>query len=161
MNEIEYEKMQEQAAIGQAISVAVKAVFSDYLENLPEDEQTMERLQRASYKYTDAGVSVGFKLFDGTYIWSGDPRAEDLSLVNQIEDICIGSIIEGSDAEIDPVWLDLPKIADGSDKALDMNPDDTVEQLAVRRWYDTLESVNDEACALWHEANAADDEEAA
>jgi len=157
MNEIEYYEMQEQAAIGQAIGMAVAAIFSEYLEHLPKDERTMERLQHAAYKYTDAGVSVGFRLFDGTYVWNGDLRAQDLSLVNQIEDICIGSIVEGSDAEVPPVWLNLLKIADGSDKACDKHPNDTIEELAVRRWYETLEYVNDEACALWHEAN---DEEA-
>ena len=157
MNEIEYYEMQENAAIGQAIGMAVSAIFNEYLEHLPEAERTMRQLQRAAYKYTDAGVSVGFKLFDGSCVWNGDSLANDLSLVNQIEDICIGSIVEGSDAEVPPVWLNLHKIADGSDKACDKYPDDTVEQLAIRRWYETLEWVNDEACALWHEAN---DEEA-
>ena len=147
MDEIEYEKMQECAAIGQALAECVKAIMAEH------DATTLYGLQRAAYKYTECGVSVGFRLFDGSYMWNGDDRADEESLVTRIEDICISSIVEGSDAEVPPVWLDLLGIADGSDSICKKYPDETVGQLAVRRWYDVLESVNDEACALWHEAN--------
>lgn len=155
MNEIEYEQMQESAAIGQALAECVKAVMEEY------DATTLYDLQRAAYKYTECGVSVGFRLFDGLYIWNGDDRADEESLVTHVKDICISSIVEGSDAEVPPVWLNLLGIADGSDSICEKYPDETVGQLAVRRWHNVLESVNDEACALWHEANdESDDEEA-
>ena len=147
MNEIEYEKMQEYAAIGQALAECVNAIMAEYDATTPYD------LQRGAYKYTDCGPSVGFRLFDGSCIWNGDDRANDPSWVAHVEDICIGSIVEGSDAEVPPVWLNLLGIADGSDRICEKYPDETVEQLAVRRWYDVLKDVNDEACALWHEAN--------
>ena len=147
MNEIEYEEMQEFAAIGQALSDCVQAIMAEH------DATTLYDLQRAAYKYTECGVSVGFHLFDGSYIWNGDDRADDPKLVAHVQDICISSIVEGSDAEVPPVWLDLLGIADGSDSICKKYPDETVGQLAVRRWHNVLESVNDEACTLWHEAN--------
>lgn len=155
MNEIEYEKMQESAAIGQALAECVKAVMEEY------DATTLYDLQRAAYKYTECGVSVGFHLFDGLYIWNGDDRADEELLVTYVKDICISSIVEGSDAEVPPVWLNLLGIADGSDSICERYPDETVGRLAVRRWRDVLEDVNSEACELWHEANdESDDEEA-
>jgi hypothetical protein len=152
MNEIEYNEMCESAAIGQALSECVNAIMAEY------DATTLYDLQRGAYKYTDCGPSVGFQLHDGSYIWNGDDRAHDPKYVADVEDICIGSIVEGSDAEVPPVWLNLLGIADGSDRICEKYPDESVGQLAVRRWYDVLKDVNDEACALWHEAN---DEEAA
>ena len=156
MNEIEYEKMQESAAIGQALSECVNAIMAEC------DATTLYGLQRAAYKYTDCGVSVGFRLFNGSYIWNGDDHADDPKLVAHVQDICISSIVEGSDAEVPPVWLNLLGIADNSDRICEKHPDKSVGQLAVRRWYDVLKDVNDEACSMWHEANdESDDEEAA
>ena len=147
MNEIEYNEMCESAAIGQALSECVKAIMAEY------DATLLSQLQRGAYKYTDCGASVGFRLMDGTFIWNGYDRAQDPKCVADVEDICISSIVEGSDAEVPPVWLGLPKIADGSARICERYPDETIEQLAVRRWYDVLEDVNSEACALWHETN--------
>lgn len=147
MNEIEYHEICESAAIGQALAECVKAIMEEY------DATLLSQLQRSAYKYTDCGPSVGFQLHDGSYIWNGDGRARDSKCVADVEDICIGSIVEGSDAEVPPVWLNLLKIADGSDPICDKHPDKTVGQLAVQRWYDVLEEVNSEACALWHQAN--------
>jgi len=157
VNEIEYEKMQESAAIGQALSECVNAIMAEF------DATTLYGLQRGAYKFTDCGPSVGFQLFDGSHIWNGDDRARDLSWVSHVQDICISSIVEGSDAEVQKVWLNLLGIADGSDRICDQYPEETVGQLAVRRWDHVLGVVNDEACTLWHEANdewdEADDEE--
>ena len=150
MNEIEYHEMCESVAVGQALSKCVEAIMAEY------DATTLYGLQRGAYKYTDCGPSVGFRLMDGTFIWNGDDGADDPKYVADVEDICIGSIVEGSDAEVPLVWLDLPKIADGSARICERYPDETVGQLAVRRWYDVLEDVNSEACALWHEVNEED-----
>ena len=155
MNEIEYNEMCESAAIGQALSECVTAVMAEY------DATLLSQLQRSAYKYTECGASVGFRLMDGTFIWNGDDRADEELLVTYVKDICISSIVEGSDAEVPEVWLNLLGIADGSDPICEKYPDESVGQLAVRRWHNVLESVNDEACALWHEANdESDDEEA-
>ena len=153
MNEIEYEKMQESAAIGQALADCVNAIMVEY------SATTLAQLQRSAYKWTECGPSVGFRLFDGSYIWEGEDRAKNPSWVAHVQDICIGSIVESSDSEVTPVWLNLLGIADGSDRICEKYPDESVGQLAVRRWYDVLKDVNDEACALWHEAN--DEEDAA
>mgnify|MGYP003339749754 FL=1 len=101
MNEIEYYEMQENVATGQAIALCVKAILSE------ESAQTLAQLQRSAYKYTDAGVSVGFLLDDGSYLWNGDSRAADPAMIDRVVDICVSSIVEGSDAEVPPVWIDI------------------------------------------------------
>ncbi len=151
MNEMEYNEMCESAAIGQALFECVEAIMAEY------DATLLSQLQRSAYKYTECGASVGFRLMDGTFIWNGDDRARDPKHVADVEDICIGSIVEGSDAEVPPLWLNLSKIADGSDQICERYSDETVGNLSVRRWYDVLEVVNNEACALWHEANGEDE----
>ena len=139
MDENDYFQAQEDAAIGKALDAAVRAVLGLYEANSLSD------LQRRAYKYSACGVSVGFLMFDGSYIWSGAEQAHDIRAVDCVEDICISSIVEGSDAEVPPVWLGLVAIADGSHPDCQMYPDDTVEQLAIRCWIEALEDVEDEA----------------
>lgn len=152
MDEIEYHDMQEDAAIGQCIGQCVRAILNRY------DATTLAHLQRSAYKYSDCGVSVGFRLYDGTYIWNGDERARDPAMVDMVEDICVSSIVEGSDAEVPPVWLDIVKLADGSSPDCDEYPDDTIEQLALRRWDEVMCGVESEAHYLWIEANEEEEE---
>lgn len=147
MNEIEYYNMQESVAIGEGIGQCVRAILNHY------EVDTLAGLQRIAYKYSDCGVSVGFRLYDGAYIWSGDERARDPAMVDMVEDICISSIVEGSDAEVSPIWMDIVKLADGSDPDCDKYPDDTVEQLALRRWDEVMCEVESAAHYLWIEAN--------
>jgi hypothetical protein len=147
MDEIEYHQMQEDAAIAANIGKAVRAILNHY------DATTLARLQRNAYKYSDCGVSVSFRLYDGTYIWNGDSRALDPAMVDMVEDICISSIVEGSDAEVEPFWLDIVKLADGSDRACEKYPDDSIEQLALRRSDEAIHYVESEAHCLWVEAN--------
>ena len=139
MDENDYFQSQEDAATGKALDAAVRAVLGLYEANSLSD------LQRRAYKYSACGVSVGFLMFDGSYIWSGAEQAHDIRAVDCVEDICISSIVEGSDAEVPPVWLSLVAIADGSHPDCQMYPDDTVEQLAIRCWIEALEDVEDEA----------------
>jgi hypothetical protein len=150
MNENDYFQAQEDAAIGKALDAAVQAVLGIY------DATPLSDLQRCAYMYSACGVSVGFLMSDGSYIWNGAKQAHDLSAVDCVEDICISSIVEGSDAEVPPVWLGLVAIADGSHRDCEKYPDDTVEQLAIRRWTETLAYVEAEADALWREANEED-----
>lgn len=147
MDEIEYHDLQEAAAIANNIGKAVRAILDLY------DATTLAGVQRGAYKYSDCGVSVGFRLYDGTYIRSGGERAHDPAMIDMVEDVCISSIVEGSDAEVSPIWMDIVKLADGSDPDCDKYPDDTVEQLALRRWDEVMCEVESEAHYLWIEAN--------
>ena len=142
MDENDYFQAQEDAATGKALDAAVRAVLGIY------DATSLSDLQRCAYK-SECGVSVGFLMSDGSCIW----KAHDIRAVDCVEDICISSIIEGSEAYVPPVWLGLVAIADGSDRDCEKYPDDTVEQLAIRRWHEVLAYVEAEADVLWHEAN--------
>ncbi len=145
MNEKDYYEMQESVAIGQAIGLCVRAILSD------NSAQTLGQLQRSAYKYTAAGVSVGFMLHDGSYLWNGDPRAHDPAMIDNVADICVSSIVEGSDAEVAPVWVGIMDIVNGA------NEDVAAE--AVYRYSKIVADVDAHACDLWHEANAGGDDD--
>lgn len=131
MNEIDYERMQEDAAIGQAIAANLEAILSENAADM-----TVESLDRSLYKYTECGAYLSVQLHDGTWRHSGDLTGIENSNVRQL---LVGSIVEGSDAEVcaDPIDL--------------IDYDDPQE--AVRVFNKTVEWVNDEACTLWHEVN--------
>ena len=139
MDEIEYHDMQEAAAIAENIGRCVRAILNRY------GATTLAGVQRGAYKYSDCGVSAGFRLYDGTYIWSGGERAHDPAMIDMVEDVCISSIVEGIDAGVSPVWLGLVGLADGSDPDCDKYPNDTIEQLTERRWDETMRYVESEA----------------
>jgi hypothetical protein len=150
MDENDYFQAQEDAETGKALNAAVRAVLGIY------EADYLSAFQRRAYRYSECGVSVGFAMANGPNIWTGDLRATNISAVDLVEDICISSIVEGSDAEVPPVWLGLVSIADGSHPDCQMYPDDTVEQLAIRRWTEALAYVEAEADGLWREANAGE-----
>lgn len=116
------------------------------LENLSAilDGRTLYGLQRDAYKYTDAGVSVGFRLYDGSYLWNGDARAHDPAMIRRVEAIGVGSIVEGSDAEIPVEWLTLsddPYCVEGG------------APLCRDAYHALLARIDAEACAAWDEVN--------
>jgi hypothetical protein len=76
------------------------------------------KFQKALYKGSEAGIWVKAK---------------------QQDQITIGSIVEGSDAEAAPITLTWPF----TDKEI----------------WAAVQELNDEACALWGEANCEDEEE--
>lgn len=134
MDEIEYYGMQEEAEMGRATLRALRAILQAH------GAETLADLQRNAYKYTDAGVSVGFLLHDGTYLWSGDARARDPEMLGMVSAIGVSSIIEGSDAEISPQWLELKDYCDEGGEAL-----------VVAAYGELVAKVNDEACDLFRE----------
>jgi hypothetical protein len=139
MNEVQYEAMQEDAAIGQAMAEALQYVIDHY------GVETVERLGRSIYKYTDCGAWLSVKLHDGT--WKHTGNLTDVSIGN-VRALMVGSIVEGSDAEVKATPLDLMDyLEEGGEKRL---LDDLEE---------TIEWVDGEAGALWDEANGSDDEE--
>lgn len=166
--ERDYHNQQESAAIGEIISSCAKAIFDAW------DAETMYQLQRHAFKYTDAGVSVSFELYGydeddsleahiggceprpSPYVYCGDKRAETITQPwLSIRKIGVSSIVEGSDAEVPVQWLDLEAYADEDRSEGDL-PD--LCAAAVSDFNKIVHEVNDEACALWHEANDEDDD---
>lgn len=126
MNEIEYERMQEDAAIGQAIADNLNAILGD----APD----VRALYRRIYKYTECGAWLSVRLHDGSVrhcgqlndVKNGDVRA-----------LLVGSIVENSDAEVRADWIDLFDYETPTD--------------AVAAFDAAVQWVDDEACSLWSE----------
>jgi len=131
MNEIDYERMQEDAAIGQAIAANLEAILSDN-----GSAMTVSALDRSLYKYTDCGAHLSVQLHDGTWRHSGNLYGIENCDVRQL---LVCSIVENSDAYVCAEPIDLLEFEDPEE--------------AVRVFNKTVEWVNDEACALWHEAS--------
>jgi hypothetical protein len=166
-----YHDAQESAAIAEIISACAKAIFDS------QDAATMKQLQLHAYKYTECGPAVSFELHEvacgyeddaieapigletprkSPFVYVGDDRAE--SITEPWLSICkigVSSIVEGSDAEIPIQWLDLEQFADSERYEGDL-PE--LCKNAVAAFGRIVEYVNDEACALWHEANDGDDD---
>lgn len=131
MNEIEYERDQELAAQGQHCNACMDAILSDN-----GSDMTVRALYRSIYKYIDCGPWLSVKTWDGRVF-----HCDKLHEVNkdEVRYLLVGSIVEGSDAEVTADWIDLLECE---------TPED-----AVKQFNETVEWVNDEACALWDEAN--------
>lgn len=148
MDEIQYYEMQEEQAIGEHIANIARTIFESY------EADTMGRLQRNCYKYTDAGIAISFRLHDGCdspYVYCGDKRAYEIeSPWNAIAAIGVSSIVEGSDAEVPLTWIEL-----GDEKYACEGGED----IALADFESLCDRVNDEACELWDEANSDNEEE--
>jgi len=138
----DYERQQETAAQGEHIRACMEAIIE-----YTGADCTLASLQRRAYEDTDAGISLSFQLVDGTFIYSGAIEAKDASLVNCVRRIGFSSIAEGTDREVDAIWLDLL-----SDKI------DSPEK-AVAEYGQMQLETNDKACAIWKEENGDDSEE--
>jgi hypothetical protein len=160
--ERDYHESQEEQAIGEIMVACAKAIFDQF------EAETMAELQRVIYKYTPCGPAVSFELHPtdpyeeeyepgqetyrpSPYVYCGDKRA--LTISEPWLAICkigVSSIVEGSDAEVLPIWLDL------EDYANDANHEGGLADLtkkAVSDFCRIVDEVNTEACALWQEAN--------
>ncbi len=118
---------------------ALQAILSD------NDARTLADLSRTLYKYTDAGVSLAARLDNGAFLWNGSDGQRSGVLLARVVALGISSIVEGSDAEVPLSWLELDTCTDAAD--------------AIARFDKIVEQVDDEACRLWDEAHAADEEE--
>jgi hypothetical protein len=143
MRHKDYLQMEEDAAIGELITKCMRAILAAH------DADTLARLQRKAYKYTEAGVSVGFQFDDGTYLWNGDKRAHELGIENRVRRIGVSSIIEGSDAQIPVEWLDLLDIVNAEEE--------DIEAMACKRYDELVEQIDAAACALWDEVQEHDE----
>jgi hypothetical protein len=162
--EADWQASEEANAMGEIVSACAKAIFDAF------DAETMEQLQRNIYKYTDCGPSVSFELFSyedaddaleaylgdsvvrpSKFIYVGDNRAATItSPWLSIRKIGVSSIVENSDAEVPVQWLDLEEFANDEKFEGDVSE---LAAAAVEAFGKIVEEVNDEACALWSEAN--------
>lgn len=140
MNEREYHEMQENAATGQMIAANLQAILDDH------DCENVAQLYRTIYKYTDCGPWLSVQLHDGTWRHCDNLHGIDNGNVRALK---VGSIVEGSDAEVEADPIDLIRF-----------DEEGGEQLAVTTFNAAVEWVNDEASALWDDANGdeSDDE---
>lgn len=106
-----------------------------------QGSETPHELGRDLYKAIACGPWVAFELRDGRSIRYTDPEAREASPAwwDQCTGVRIGSIVEGSDAEIGPYTLAFP---------FSMTEFDT-----------TVQVVDDEAGDAWESANGGDDDE--
>ena len=86
---------------------------------------------RRLYKAVACGPWTEFVMGNGEKIYYESKEANDL--LENCVGIRIGSIVEGSDAEIEPVLFKFP--------------------FKVEDWDKSIQNINDEASSLWEEAN--------
>ena len=141
MNEMDYERMQEDAAMGQAIAANLKVILDNW------GVESVQQLDHTIYKRTECGAHLSVQLHDGTWRHSGN--LDDIAN-NNVQALLLGSIVEGSDGDICADPISLLNYMDEGD-----------EQRLIADFDKTLEWVNDEACRIWDEINNNnnDDEE--
>ncbi len=108
----QYERGQEAAALGSAMVAALAELYGC--------EPQVESVKRAVYKATDCGAFV---------VFPSDAPCR----------VGVGSIVEGSDAEVPPIFVTY-------------NEDKPDEQF-IAEWRKAVQHVEDEADCLWREAN--------
>ena len=122
--------------MGERILANLEAILSDN-----GSDMTVESLSRSLYKNTECGAHLSVQLHIGTWIHGRNLRGIKNG---DVRALLVGSIVEGSDAEVSADSIDLIDYEDPKD--------------AVKTFNRTVAWVNDEACDLWN-ANNADDEE--
>lgn len=115
MNEMEYESMQEDAKMGKALV----ALLADKYGCEPE----AKRIDRCVYKNTDCGAWI---IFTET-------------------GVRLGSIVEGSDAEVPPI--DVPYTGN--------------DEIFLAAFDAAIATIEETASEMWDEANAEDGEDEA
>jgi hypothetical protein len=131
MDEIQYERMQEEIAFGEAMVDMLK----EFLEFNGADN--LGQFRRNTYKYVPCGPWVSFRLHDGSWCHSGDDRADDIDFIGSVDALQVGSIVENSDATVIGNLLELKDNAELLNAAVN----------------DQIEYVNEEAISLWDAAN--------
>lgn len=137
MNEIDYERMQEDAAIGQAIAANLQLILDEFGESNVAD------LSREIYKRYECGPWLSVQLHDGTWKHTDDLLGIDNGNVRALR---VGSIVEGSDAEVNADPIDLWGYMDEGD-----------EKRLIDDFSKAISWVNDEACSLFNETNQQGD----
>lgn len=138
MNEREYFEWQDSMEIGGIILENLLAILRDH------DVENVADLYRTLYKYTDCGPWLSVLLHDGT--WRHSHELDGIQN-RDVRALLVGSIVEGSDAEVTGCEVDLIKFDE--------------PEHAVAAFNHEVDQVNTYACALWDEANDEDEEDAA
>ena len=131
MNEIEYHDNEEMVGMGKHMQACLEAILSDN-----GSDMTVAALNRSIYKHIPCGPWLSVLLHDGAWRHCGELDGIEN---NNVRALLVGSIVEGSDAEVTGNVLDLMDFE---------TPED-----AVAAFNREVEEVNAEACALWDEAN--------
>ena len=134
MTESEFHQYESDREAGGYCLAALEAILSDN-----GSDMTVAALYRSIYKYTECGPWLSVRLHDGTVRHCDQLQGIENGSVRAL---LVGSIVEGSDAEVTADWIDL----------LIEDPDE-----AVLKFNAAVEWVNDEACALWEEANEVEE----
>ena len=137
MTENEYLRWQDDMEMGGRILANLEAILADNGSRMD-----VSALDRSLYKYTECGAHLSVQLHDGTWRHSGNLLGIENAAVRQL---LVGSIVEGSDAEVCAEPIDLIAFDDPEE--------------AVKVFNTTVDWVNHEACALWDEANNEEGDE--
>lgn len=132
----DYLRMQDDLEGGAICLAALEEILLDNGSGM-----TVYDLARSLYKYTECGAWLSVQLHDGSWRHSGELYGIKNGDVRALQ---VGSIVEGSDAEVEGTPLDLLTF-------------DT-EGSAVQAFNREVEWVNDESCRLWEEANEEEEE---
>lgn len=145
--------------LDKAADLEEQARRNDMLPHLAKyDYDSPHEMYRVLYKYTDCGPWMSIKV-NGQWVhcqdlhklgtWQEMVRRGDI-----VEEVLIGSIVEGSDAEPAPVSLRLSNLMSRKTKS------PRVTRASLSAAIDAaVRAVNDEACALWNEANEPSEED--
>jgi hypothetical protein len=87
MDEIEYERAQEEAARGKHAQECLQAIISQHTLG-----DTVASLARSAYKYTDCGAALGVLVYPGRWVYGSlhDVKPDDFICA-----LSISSIVEG------------------------------------------------------------------
>lgn len=123
MNEIDYYQNEEMIAEGQHANACLDAILSDN-----GGDMTLPDLYRSIYRYTPCGPWLSVTTWDNRTF-----HCDELDKVdkNEVRYLLVGSIVEGSDAEVTADPIDLVKCE---------SPED-----AVKLFNDTVTWVNETA----------------
>lgn len=123
--------LMEEAAIAQHNGACMEAIINAHnAENLYD-------LYRTIYKYTPCGPWMQVRLRNGMVVESD--AFDDITDLGEVVGVLLGSIVEGSDAEVEADWLYFEDCD---------NP-----EMAVADFDITLEWVDNEALEYWTAAN--------
>lgn len=112
--------------------------YAEFLKMVEDNSAsgTLSSFARACYKETSCGAWVAFEMRDGMRLGAVQGRCKPDEWVNRVREILVGSIVEGSDAEIGPYRLPVDE---------NFNPAD---------FWALLARVDEEASDAWDEAQA-------
>jgi len=115
-------------------------------------------MYRVHYKYVDCGPWMSLHV-NGQWVHCGElPKLgmwkDMVARGDIVDEVLIGSIVEGSDAEASPVPVRLADIRSKRSKR------GAITHASLRAAFsNAVDAVNEDACALWDEANSEGDSE--